>query len=143
MRIRCPSSTDLSALLRCDSYAQHSEQRREFLVHALASRTALLAESNAAPLGFIILEYGFFCMGFVPLIAVAPSARRQGIALHLIAAVEATCRTPKLFTSTNESNTIAQALLSRAGFSLSGRVENLDSDDSELIYYKRLERSDA
>ena len=48
-------------------------------------------------------------------------------------------RTGQLFTSTNRSNLPMRRLCDRLGFQRSGVVENLDNDDPELVYYKRLE----
>ena len=141
MHIRLASSGDAAALVVCDPFAERSASRRTVVAAAFASGSVLLAEDGSHTLGFIILEHSFFGMGFVPLVAVAPAARRQGVALQLLAAVEARCQTPKLFTSTNVSNAAAQALFGRAGFMPSGRVENLDLNDPELIYFKPLARS--
>jgi hypothetical protein len=52
--------------------------------------------------------------------------------------IEPLCRTEKLFTSTNRSNTPMQSLLARTKFSQSGIVHNLDDGDPEIIYSKRL-----
>nr|WP_237556417.1 GNAT family N-acetyltransferase [Streptomyces sp. SID5464] len=65
---------------------------------------------------------------------VAPAARRQGVATRLLTAVEATCITPKLFTSTNVSNQPMQHLLLRAGWQPTGLVHGLDDGDPELFY---------
>lgn len=75
---------------------------------------------------------------FVPLICVQPEQRRRGVALRLLASAEASCRTPKPFTSTNACNMSALRLFDRAGFVRSGTIENLDVDDPELVHYKRL-----
>jgi len=56
----------------------------------------------------------------------------------LVRHVEQECRTPKLFTSTNESNAPMRALLAKLGFSPSGVIENLDEGDPELVFFKRL-----
>jgi len=48
------------------------------------------------------------------------------------------CRTPKLFTSTNQSNVPMQGLLATLEFARSGLIENLDDGDPELVYFKRL-----
>ena len=78
-------------------------------------------------------------LDFLELRAVRPDKRRQGIATALIRAVEARSSSSKLFTSTNRSNTPMRKLCDRLGFQPSGVVENLDNDDPELVYYKRLE----
>ena len=48
-------------------------------------------------------------------------------------------RTGQLFISTNRSHTPMRGLCQRLGFQRSGVVENLDNDDLEHVYYKRLE----
>jgi hypothetical protein len=55
-----------------------------------------------------------------------------------MAAIEATCKEQKVFTSTNESNKAMQALLSQLNYKRSGIIENLDEGDPELIYFKEL-----
>lgn len=71
---------------------------------------------------------------------VAPALRGQGIGSTLLAALQQQCRTEKLFTSVNASNTGMQALLLRQGFVLSGQVDNLDDGDPELFYFRRRNR---
>ena len=55
------------------------------------------------------------------------------------------CQTPKLFSSTNQSNRPMQALFAKAGFEQSGMIHNLDPDDPEIVYYKAInvERNNA
>jgi ribosomal protein S18 acetylase RimI-like enzyme len=87
--------------------------------------------------GFAVLVYTFFSNGFIPLVVVAPLARRSHHGLALLADAERRCETTKLFTSTNRSNRAAQALFLRAGFVPSGQIENLDAPgDPELVYFK-------
>lgn len=143
MRVREGSVSDFEGLLACDPYSASFAGRHAVISAALVEGAVLVAEEVSGLVGFAVLDYRFFEMGFVPLVAVAPSARRRGVALALLAAAEAACTTQKLFTSTNESNTVAQALLRRAGFIPSGRVENLDPGDPELIFYKEVGSRDG
>ena len=98
----------------------------------------LVAELEGELVGYAA-QGRFFGYDFLELLAVRPDKRRQGIATALIRAVEARSSSGKLFTSTNRSNTPMRRLCLRLGFQRSGVVENLDNDDPELIYYKRLE----
>lgn len=97
--------------------------------------SVLLPEDASGPLGYSVLEYTFFEQGFIAMVAVAPTARRQGVGVRLLQAAEAACISPKLFTSTNVSNHPMQLLLRRVGWSpvslLHGR---LDDGDPELFY---------
>ena len=80
----------------------------------------------------------FFEHDFLELLFVRPANRRQGVATALVQAVEAGAATPKLFTSTNQSNVPMQRLCERLGFEQVGVVEGLDEGDPELFYLKRL-----
>ena len=97
----------------------------------------LEARADGEPVGFLILDRGFFGCHFVELLYVHAEWRRRGIGTALMRAAEQRCAGQKLFTSTNESNLPMQAACARWGFVLSGRVENLDDGDPELIYFKR------
>ena len=99
-------------------------------------QSCFVAVIRNEPVGFVVLQYTFFGNGFIPLICVAAAHQRQGIGQFLLAQAERLCTTPKLFTSTNASNSRAQRLFGRAGFAASGTIENLDEADSELIYFK-------
>ena len=69
---------------------------------------------------------------------VARDYRRRGVGSALLEQVERLCKTQKLFTSTNLSNSSMQALLSRRGYVHSGVIHNLDEGDPEVVYFKRL-----
>lgn len=98
----------------------------------------LVAEVDGELVGYAA-QSRFFGYDFLELLAVAPDKRRQGIATALIRAVEARSQSGKLFTSTNRSNKPMRRLCQRLGFQPSGVVENLDDDDPELVYFKRVE----
>ena len=61
-----------------------------------------------------------------------------GVTTALIRHIERTCPRGKLYTSTNESNVAMQRLCETLGFKRSGYSENLDEEDPEIIYFKRL-----
>jgi hypothetical protein len=58
-----------------------------------------------------------------------------------LSAIEKSVREDRLFTSTNESNIAMRALLFTRGYRESGRIENLDPKDPELVFVKFLERA--
>ena len=106
------------------------------LQEAVQSKEAFVAVRDGGVVGVIVWHRHFFGCAFIALVLVAESARREGIAGALLRAVDDWVGTEKLFTSTNESNAPAQALFSHLGFRRSGHVENLDSDDLEILYFK-------
>lgn len=99
----------------------------------------MLAAEATQVLAYSVLDHTFFGQGFISMLYVHPDHRRRGVATQLMTALEAHCTSTKLFTSTNRSNKPMQALLPKLGYAPSGIVENLDEDDPELIYFKRVQ----
>jgi GNAT superfamily N-acetyltransferase len=104
-------------------------------------RAALLADGHSwvagvggAGAGYALASRGFFARPFVDLLVVAPAFRRQGVGLALMAACQHDHDEDRLFTSTNRSNSAMRALLAKAGFQPSGRIDNLDPGDPELVF---------
>jgi ribosomal protein S18 acetylase RimI-like enzyme len=93
---------------------------------------------DARIVAYAVLNYKFYDNGWIEMLYVHPQFRRQGIGYALIRHLVNECRTPKLFTSTNESNVPMQRLLATLGFNRSGLIENLDEGDPELVYFKQL-----
>jgi GNAT superfamily N-acetyltransferase len=85
-------------------------------------------------LGYSVLGYTFFEQGFITVVMVAPTARRQGVGARLLKATEAACTSAKLFTSANVSNHPMQLLLQRVGWKPVGLLHGLDEGDPELFY---------
>jgi ribosomal protein S18 acetylase RimI-like enzyme len=78
----------------------------------------------------------FFGHDFLALLFVASGHRRRRIATALVRAWEARAGSPKLFTSTNQSNVPMQRLCDGLGYVRSGLIENLDEGDPEVVYFK-------
>ncbi|GAA2382403.1 GNAT family N-acetyltransferase [Streptomyces coeruleofuscus] len=135
--VRHAEPPDHTALTGTDPLAAAGDRARRASIRRWCEQgRALLAEDARGPVGYAVLEYTFFEQGFLTLLTVAPAARRQGVATRLLAAVEAACTTPKLFTSTNFSNQPMQQLLLRAGWQPAGLVHGLDDGDPELFYLR-------
>ena len=83
------------------------------------------------------MNYHFFDFGFVDLLIVAEEHRRRGIGVALLDYLSRQCKTEKLFTSTNESNTPMRKLLVKAGFIPCGQIDALDDGDPELFFVKK------
>lgn len=140
LSLRRADHADLPGLIACDVYAQAQEARRQELQHWVEQQSCFIALAGNESAGFVVLQQrAFFGHGFIPLVCVAEGHQRQGIGRFLLAQAERLCIGPKLFTSTNTSNIRAQGLFSRAGFVTSGRIENLDEADPELVYFKAID----
>lgn len=138
--IRDGAPSDLAQAVAIDDHALPDSQRTVEIAARLADGACVVAFDGSELVGFALWDHAFFGCGFVSLLVVAKGHRRRGIGLRLLKAAEARCRTAKLFSSTNASNEAAQALFVRAGFVRSGVVENLDSDDPEIVFFKYCER---
>jgi ribosomal protein S18 acetylase RimI-like enzyme len=134
---------DLESIWALDRMVLGNSCRQDFLANAVRAGQCLIAQIGDTMVGFGVLEQSFYGHGFISLLIVHPNHRRRGIATTLIRHIESTCPTEKLFTSTNESNFIAQGLFEALGFVRSGYIENLDEGDPEIIYFKRLGSDDA
>ena len=138
--IRIGSPDDLLGIFFADPLCQSVPDRAQMLNRALAQGECFVATESERIVGFVIRNNGFFGQAFVPLLVVAESSRRAGIGTALLTEAEVGCRRAKLFTTTNESNLAAQRLFLRCGYVPSGRIENLDDTDDELVYRKWLVR---
>lgn len=134
--IRQATPDDVYALVELDAYATAHASRRVFIYDAVVRQQCLVAVAAGVCAGYLVLTHDFFDHGFVALVVVSPMYQRQGVALRLLVAAEAACETPKLFASTNASNTASQALMTKAGFVPSGQIDNLDEGDPERVYVK-------
>ncbi len=74
------------------------------------------------------------------MLIVEPDYRRLGVASKLVHHIEKIAPTRKLFTSTNRSNVAMRRLMKKLNFARSGRIENFDEDDPEIVYFKRIKK---
>jgi len=108
--------------------------RHELIDKAIRSGTCYVAEEGPRITGFAILDESFFGYAFVELLIVDLEYRRRGVGALLLEYLIRLCKTEKLFTSTNESNTPMRKLLNKAGFIPCGQVDALDDNDLEIFY---------
>jgi len=139
MKIRKATESDIAEIIAIDHVAVHDENRRQLIRKWVSENNTILAVVDDAVVGYAVLEYTFFSMGFISMLIVAEANRRKGVGTALISHLEEICKTDKLFTSTNESNEPMQALMHRMSYKPSGVVHNLDDGDPELFYFKKLE----
>ena len=140
MEIRQAEEKDITAICSFDHLAQIVERRR-FIQNSVRSGTASVAVLDGQVVGYAVLEYSFFAQGFMAMLYIHPEHRRKGIGSEIVRYVESICKTEKLFTSTNESNLLMQALMAKLRYIPSGIINNLDEGDPELVYFKRLDKS--
>ena len=128
---------DILAINR-ESTSVHDAARIDYLADAAGRGACLLAREDGAAAAFAVWDASFYGFPFVWLLAVRPASRRRGIASALMRRVEAASGRDRVFTSTNESNTAMRALCTALGYAPSGRIDNLDEGDPELVFCRRL-----
>jgi ribosomal protein S18 acetylase RimI-like enzyme len=137
-QIRRAVADDAGAVCAIDPRVLDVLGRRPFIERAIAANECYVAVEGGAVVGYAVFDRSFFEQPFVSLLHVDESQRRRGVGAELIRHIESICTGEKLFTSTNESNTPMQHLCEKLGFVRSGRIENLDEGDPEIVYFKRL-----
>ena len=142
MELRIAAKTDADAIIAFDHIAASDPARVQFIHNQIKSGACYIAIIDANVVAYAVLNYKFYDNGWIEMLYVHPRFRRQGIGSALIRHLMNECRTPKLFTSTNQSNVPMQRLLATLGFDRSGFIENLDEGDPEWVYFKHL-RSNA
>ena len=98
----------------------------------------LIAEDEAAVLGFVAYRTDWFQCTFVTLVTVDAEHRKRGIARALYRAVEDMSPSPRVFSSTEETNPVAIRMHTALGYGPSGHIDNLPQGYRELLFYKRL-----
>jgi GNAT superfamily N-acetyltransferase len=129
--IRSATVGDLPRVLDLD----HVKERADDLERAVIEGRCSVAVESGSIVGLSVAGT-FFGFDFLDLLLVDPSHRRRGIGMALVHAWEEGARTPKLFTSTNQSNLPMQRLCERLGYVRSGVIEHLDEEDPEIVYFK-------
>jgi ribosomal protein S18 acetylase RimI-like enzyme len=125
-------AADFDALVILDSWGQRHQAIRDWL----RDDAIVVAESGGRVVAFGVMRPIFFLEPFVELVMVDQAHRRRGIARALLAHFDTQHNRPKLWISTNRSNTPMQGLLASEGFTYAGEVEGLDEGDPELFYYR-------
>jgi len=138
LSIRLAVENDVDEIFSFDSIAQQSKSRQTFIQRSVATKNCYVA-SYEQIVGYAVLEYSFYEMGFVSMLYVHSDWQRHGVGTELLKRLESICQTDRLFTSTNLSNVRMQALLAKLGYKLSGVIHDLDENDPELVYVKHLQ----
>lgn len=134
--VRPARSSDATAIRGID----HDPSRESEIRQAAEQPRYIVAEVDGIVVGFAV-GGRLFGFDFLELLVVPAAHRRRGVGSALVRGWEATADTPKLFTSTNDSNTPMQRLCEGLGYARSGVIQNLDEGDPEIIYFKPTPRA--
>ncbi|MDW7656902.1 MAG: GNAT family N-acetyltransferase [Bacillota bacterium] len=131
---RKATTDDVEMIIQMDHLHRHEQ-----ISKAVIQEECYIAEDTTQIIGFAIMDYSFFHCGFVALLIVKEEYRRRGIGAALLDYLFLQCKTEKLFTSTNESNTPMRELLRKSGFIPCGQIDALDEGDPELFFVRKKE----
>ena len=137
MHFRLAGYPDAETIIQFDTIASGDRPRTNLIHQKIASRNCYVAVIDRRVVGYGVLDYSFFNHGFVPLLYVDAEYRRRGIGCGLLRHLESQCTTPKMFTTTNVSNEPMLALLAKLKYKKSGRIENIDDGDPEMVFITR------
>lgn len=138
--IRQATTQDTAAVCRIDAMILGNTSRSQELQNAIALGHCYVALSDKEVIGFAVINQSFFKQGFVQLLIVHPNYQQKGIGEDLLLFLETVCPTEKLFTSTNLSNKPMQRLCNKLKYSQSGIINNLDPNDPEIIFCKKVKK---
>ncbi|HEV8616884.1 MAG TPA: GNAT family N-acetyltransferase [Methylomirabilota bacterium] len=138
MEIRSPRASDLDAVMGLAGHVLGPERAGPFIRSHVERHHLLVAEEEGEVAGVIAYRTDWFQCTFVSLVSVREDFRKRGVARTLYAAVEEMSPSPRLFSSTEETNGAAIQMHTALGFAPSGHIDNLPQGYRELFFYKRL-----
>jgi ribosomal protein S18 acetylase RimI-like enzyme len=138
MEIRGLSPADLDAVLELAGEVLGPERAGPFVRSHLERHHLLVADTTDEVIGVLAYRTDWFQCTLVSLVSVRKDFRRRGVARALFTAVEQMSTSPRLFSSTEETNAGAIRMHTALGFTPSGHIDNLPQGYRELLFYKRL-----
>ncbi len=138
MEIRQLQSSDLNAVMALADDVIGPERAGPFIRSHVERHHLAVAEAGGDIVGFVAYRTDWFQCTFVSLVSVREDRRRRGVARALYRWVEGISPSPRLFSSTEETNAVSIKMHTALGFSPSGHIDNLPQGYRELLFYKRL-----
>ncbi len=136
--IRPPERADIGALVRLAAEVIGAVRAETFVRSHLERHHILVAEDEHEVVGMLTYRTDWFQCTFVSLVGVRAESRRRGVARTLFQHLEALSPSPRVFSSTEETNADSIRMHAALGFSPSGHIDNLPQGYRELLFYKRL-----
>ena len=138
MEIRGLQPGDLDAVMALAGNVLSAERVGPFIRSYLERHHLLIAHDGGEIVGVLAYRTDWFQCTFVSLVSVRADHRKRGIARALYRAVEGMSPSPRLYSSTEETNSVAIQMHTALGFQPSGYIDNLPQGYRELLFYKRL-----
>jgi predicted GNAT superfamily acetyltransferase len=114
------------------------ERAGPFVRSHLDRHHLLVADAGGEVAGMLAYRTDWFQCTFVTLVSVREDRRKRGVARALYQAVEGMSPSPRLFSSTEETNAASIQMHTALGFHPSGHIDNLPQGYRELLFYKRI-----
>ncbi|HEX7787683.1 MAG TPA: GNAT family N-acetyltransferase, partial [Methylomirabilota bacterium] len=138
IEIRLPRVADSVGCTTLAATVIGEERAPAFIRSHMEQHRLIVAESGGEVVGFVAYRLDWFQCTFVSLVVVREDFRRKGIAREFFKSVEAVSPTPRLFSSTEETNVPSIRMHTALGFVPSGHIDNLPQGVRELLFYKRI-----
>jgi len=138
IEIRLPRLADAAPCAGLAALVIGEARAGPFIKSHMERHHLIVAESADEVVGFLAYRTDWFQCTFVSLVVVREDYRRRGIAREFYRGVEAVSPTPRLFSSTEETNAASIRMHGALGFQPSGHIDNLPQGARELIFYKRI-----
>jgi GNAT superfamily N-acetyltransferase len=138
MEIGLVEAGDVDAIMTLAVEVVSPERAGPFVRSHVERHHLLVAKEDEGVVGFIAYRTDWFQCTLVSMVCVQKDLRRRGIARALYRAVEAISPSPRLFSSTEETNAVSIRMHTALGFTPSGHIDNLPQGYRELLFYKRL-----
>lgn len=138
IEIRLPRVADAAGCSELAALVVGEERAGAFVRSHMERHHLIVAETDGHIVGFIAYRTDWFQCTFVSLVVVQEDFRRKGIAREFFKAVETLSPTPRLFSSTEETNAASIRMHTALGFTPSGHIDNLPQGTRELLFYRRV-----
>ena len=137
IEIRLPRLADATACTELAALVIGPERAGTFVKSHFERHQVMVAEAKGEVIGFLAYRTDWFQCTFVSLVVVRDDYQRKGIAREFFKSVEAVSASPRIFSSTEETNVASIRMHTALGFQPSGYIDNLPQGVRELLFYKR------
>ena len=138
IEIRLPRLADAGPCATLAAVLIGEERAGPFVKDHLERHHLIVAEARDEIVGLLAYRTDWFQCTFVSVVVVREDFRRRGIAREFFRSVEAVSSSPRIFSSTEETNTGAIRMHTALGFTPSGHIDNLPQGIRELLFYRRV-----
>ena len=138
IEIRLPRLADALPCTELAASVIGTDRAGPFIKAHMERHQLIVAEAEEHVIGFLAYRTDWFQCTFVSLVIVHEEWRRKGIAREFFKSVEAVSLSPRIFSSTEETNTASIRMHTALGFVPSGHIDNLPQGTRELLFYKRV-----